>query len=304
MPEDCDCVVMQENVTRNDETINVKLWPKHKENIRNIGDDTKQGQLLFPKGSALSAANVGLLASCGVADVAVFKPITVGFFSTGNELAPVGSHLKLGQIYDSNRYTLHALLEQAGVTAVDMGVIADNPASVEAALVAASKQCDVIITTGGVSVGEADFITDILDKIGTVNLWKIAIKPGKPLVFGHINNARFFGLPGNPVSVMVTFQQVVLPALKKLMGYETVAPTLTLRAIAAETIIKQPGRMEFQRGFAKNINGDIIVTSTGEQGSHILSSMSKANCFIVLEQNTGNIEKGQTINIQLFGNSL
>lgn len=304
VPVDCDCVVMQENISQCEDTINVKHWPKHEENIRNMGDDTKRGQTLFAKGKALGPADIGLLASCGIADIAVFKSLTVGFFSTGDELASIGSALKLGQIYDSNRYTLHALLEETGVTAIDMGVIPDNAKAVEVALHSASKQCDVIITTGGVSVGGADFITNVLDKIGNVNLWKIAIKPGKPLLFGCINNTHFFGLPGNPVSVMVTFQQVVSPALKKLMGHSTTQAGLILQATTTETITKHPGRLEFQRGFAENIDGKIIVKPTGRQGSHILSSMSKANCFIVLEQNSGDIKKGQTVSIQLLGNSL
>jgi len=304
VPDDSDCVVMQENVTRHDQSIQVNQWPKATENIRNIADDTNKGQTLLTKGRDLSAADIGLLASCGIADVAVFKQLSVGFFSTGDELIAIGSQAKLGQIYDSNRYTLHALLEQAGISPIDMGVIPDNADAVEAALISASKKCDVIITTGGVSVGEADFITDVLGKIGNINLWKIAIKPGKPFVFGSINNASFFGLPGNPVSVMVSFHNIVLPALKKLMGYSTSQPAITLQAIAGDTIIKQPGRMEFQRGFAENINGEMTVKPTGNQGSHILSSMVKANCFIVLEQNSSTIEKGQQVTIQLLNTHL
>jgi len=304
VPDDCDCVVMQENIHRTDDFIQIKLWPKQDENVRHIGDDTKKGQTLLAEGQLLKAADIGLLASCGIADIAVFKYITVGFFSTGDELVSIGSQPKLGQIFDSNRYTLHALLENVGVTAIDFGVIPDNPLSVETALLSASKSCDVIITTGGVSVGEADFITDVLAKIGKVNLWKIAIKPGKPLVFGSINKTAFFGLPGNPVSVMVTFQQIVLPALLKIMGRQHHQHAITLQAKTAETIQKQPGRTEFQRGFVENNKGELIVHSTGGQGSHMLSSMSKANCLIVLEQSSGNIEKGQQVSIQLLGKSL
>lgn len=304
VPDDCDCVVMQENIHRTDDLIQITQWPKRDENIRHIGDDTQKGKTLLIKGKYLKAADIGLLASCGIADVAVFKHITVGFFSTGDELVSIGSQTKLGQIFDSNRYTLNALLEDAGVTPIDLGVIPDNPLSVETALLSASKDCDVIITTGGVSVGEADFITDVLAKIGHINLWKIAIKPGKPLVFGSINNAAFFGLPGNPVSVMVTFQQIVLPALQKIMGHQHHQQTITLQAKTTETIKKQPGRTEFQRGFVENYNGELIVQSTGGQGSHMLSSMSKANCLIVLEQLSGDIKKGQQVTIQLLGKSL
>ena len=304
VPDECDCVVMQENVVLESNKIQIDIQPEKFENIRNIASDTKQNQLLFSKGERIKAADIGLLASCGIADIAVFKPISVGFFSTGDELVALGSQPSIGQIFDSNRYTLHALLEETGVIPVDMGVIPDDPDAVEAALLAASKNCDVIITSGGVSVGEADFITDVLAKIGQVDLWKIAIKPGKPLVFGHINGAMFFGLPGNPVSVMVTYQQVVLPALRKMMGQHAEQTALTLRAICSETIKKQPGRMEFQRGIVSNNEGQLSVKTTGDQGSHVLGSMSKANCLIVLEQDSGDITKGQPITIQLLGNNL
>jgi len=304
VPDDCDSVVMQENVLRTEETIQVSAWPKHEENIRNIADDTHKGQTLLTKGKRLTPADIGLLASCGIADVPVYRKIIVAYFSTGDELVSIGQQLKLGQIFDSNRYTLHALLNEAGVIPIDLGVIPDNPTAVEAALLSASEQCDVIITSGGVSVGEADFITDVLEKIGRVNLWKIAIKPGKPLVFGHINKAAFFGLPGNPVSVMVTFQQIVAPALEKMMGNRKPAQPIILKARTTETIIKQPGRKEFQRGFVESIHGELIVHSTGGQGSHMLSSMSKANCLIVLEQSSGSIKKGQYVNIQLLGKSI
>jgi len=304
LADDFDCVVMQENVTRTDSIININSTPQQFDNIRDIGGDTKLGQAIIPKGKLLTAADIGLLASCGIADIAVHKLIKVAFFSTGDELVSIGSQLALGEIFDSNRYTLHALISQAGATPIDMGVIADNPEAVEAALISASEQCDIIITSGGVSVGEADFITDVLAKIGKINLWKIAIKPGKPLVFGSIGNAAFFGLPGNPVSVMVTFQQVVLPALQKLMGYGNEHKAIALQAIASENIYKQPGRMEFQRGFVESINGQLVVSSTGGQGSHMLSSMSKANCLIVLEQDSRDVEKGQLVSIQLLGKSL
>lgn len=304
VPNDCDSVVMQENVSRTEDKIQISAWPKHEENIRNVADDTHKGQTVLSKGKRLKAADIGLLASCGIADVPVYKQVSVAYFSTGDELVSIGQPLKLGQIFDSNRYTLHALLEEAGVTPIDMGVIPDNPNAVEAALVTASKQCDLIITTGGASVGEADFITDVLEKIGRVNLWKIAIKPGKPLVFGHINKAAFFGLPGNPVSVMITFQQIVAPALEKMMGTRKPAQPLILQARTTETIIKQPGRTEFQRGFVESHQGELIVRSTGGQGSHILSSMSKANCLIVLQQSSGNVKKGQYVNIQLLGKSI
>ncbi|MBV1951402.1 MAG: molybdopterin molybdotransferase MoeA, partial [Cycloclasticus sp.] len=184
VPDDCDCVVMQENVTPNSDSITINSWPTPFENVRDIASDIKQGNIIVDKGKLIKPADIGLLASCGVADIAVYKKLTVGFFSTGDELISIGQQPLLGEIFDSNRYTLHALLEEAGVTALDLGVIPDNFSAVEEALLSASQLCDVIITTGGVSVGDADFITDVLKKIGRVELWKIAIKPGKPLAFG------------------------------------------------------------------------------------------------------------------------
>ena len=304
VPDNCNCVVMQENVTRDDDIIKINNTPQASDNIRNIGDDSKEGELIVSSNTLINSTNIGLLASCGIADIAVYKRLNVGFFSTGDELVSIGSSLKLGQIFDSNRYTLAAMIEQTGAIPIDMGVILDDPQAVETALLSASEQCDVIITSGGVSVGEADFITDVLGKIGTVNLWKIAIKPGKPLVFGFINGSAFFGLPGNPVSVMVTYQQIVRPILEKMMGAGTDSKRLLLQAKTTDTLYKQPGRKEFQRGFVENINGQLVVSSTGGQGSHMLRSMAEANCFIVLEQETGNINKGQLVTIQLLGTNI
>ena len=301
VPNDCDCVVMQENATQLNGTIKINKPTQLDDNIRHIGDDSKCGELVLPSNTIINAANIGLLASCGITDVAVYKQLNVGFFSTGDELASIGASLELGQIFDSNRYTLAAMIEQSGAIPIDMGVIVDNPQAVETALLSASEQCDVIITSGGVSVGEADYITDVLSKIGTVNLWRIAIKPGKPLVFGFINGSAFFGLPGNPVSVMVTYQQIVRPILEKMMGTGTHSNRLLLQAKTTAKLYKQPGRKEFQRGFVENINGQLVVSSTGEQGSHMLRSMAEANCFIVLEQETGNINEGQLVTVQLLG---
>ncbi|OUR81745.1 molybdopterin molybdenumtransferase MoeA [Cycloclasticus sp. 46_120_T64] len=304
VPDSCDCVVMQENTRRTNESIRLTHWPKRFENIRSIGSDIQQGQRLLAQGHRLKAADIGLLAACGIADIAVFNPITVGFFSTGDELISIGSQPELGQIYDSNRYTIHALLEEAGIKPLDMGVIADTPEAVEAALLSATKHCDLIITSGGVSVGEADFMSDVLAKIGQIKLWKMAIKPGKPLLFASINNSVFFGLPGNPVSVMVTFQQIVLPALHKMMGLTTDQPALTLPAIAAEDIDKQPGRLEFQRGVARKTGDELSVSLTGGQASHMLSSMSQANCLIILPRENTGVKKGQSVNIQLLDKHL
>jgi len=303
VPDNADCVVMQENIQRIENTITIDKWPKQFENIRNIADDLKAGEVILSQGTQLKASDLGLLASTGIANISVFKSLTIGFFSTGDELISIGSQPQLGQIFDSNRYTLYALLKELGAQPVDFGVIPDTPQAVENALLSASENCDVIITSGGASVGEADYITSVLAKIGQVNLWKIAMKPGKPLIFGHINQRPFFGLPGNPVSVMVNFLQIVRPALLKMMGSQQ-EPPLLLQATTNTQIIKQPGRKEFQCAIVQNINGQLFVKPTIGQGSHILSSISQANCLMVLEQESGNIDKGQTVNIQLLGKSI
>ena len=300
LPDDCDCVVMQENIIAQGNTIQLTSSVSKYENIRNIGDDIQLGNTILNKGRVLKPVDLGLIASCGIADVSVYRKLRIAFFSTGDELIPIGSNLQAGQIYDSNRYTLHALIEELGAQAIDLGVIPDKADAVEAALIAASKNNDVIITTGGVSVGEADYIVDVLAKIGQVDLWKIAIKPGKPLAFGAINNCRFFGLPGNPVSTLVTFQQIVRPALEHMMGINNPSALVQLQATALSTINKNPGRKEFQRGIVKTIDKQLVVEPSGGQGSHILSSLSKANCYIVLEADCTGIKEGEQVTIQLF----
>jgi len=300
LPNDCDCVVMQENVRAQEDTIQLTTPVCKYENIRNIGDDIQLDTIILHKGRTLTPVDLGLIASCGIADVTVYRKLNIAFFSTGDELVPIGSTLGTGQIYDSNRYTLHALIEELGAQAIDLGVIPDQADAIEEALLAASKNNDVIITTGGVSVGEADYIVDVLAKIGQVDLWKIAIKPGKPLAFGLINNCRFFGLPGNPVSTLVTFQQIVRPALENMMGLNRSSALVEVQATALSAIQKIAGRKEFQRGIVKTINKQLIVEPSGGQGSHILSSLSKANCYLVLEPDCTGIKEGEQVTIQLF----
>lgn len=300
VPKDCDCVVMQENVSIQNKHITVNQQPKTGANIRRIGEDTQVGAPLLPIGTKLRAAEIGLIASCGIANISVFRRIKIAFFSTGDELKPLGAQLEDGQIYDSNRYSLNALIQETGAEPIDMGVIADNPEAVEKALLNASQNADIVITTGGVSVGDADFITDVVRKIGHLDLWKIAMKPGKPLAFGSIGNCTFFGLPGNPVSAMVTFDQIVRPAIKHMMGIIDSKPTLKLQAIALAPLRKSPGRVEFQRGVVKTIEGQLFVEPTGVQGSHMLTSMSQANCYIVLEQDCTGINKNELVTIQIM----
>ena len=301
VPEGADCIVMQERAKVNGKQITVPPGQKLGQNLRHAGEDLKAGGIALPKGHAIRPAELGLIASLGIGEVSVYRPLRVAFFSTGDELRSIGSPLGEGQIYDSNRYTIYGMLAQLGCEAYDMGVVADDPTLIENAFAEASKIADVVITSGGVSVGEADFVKQMLNKLGEVLFWKIAMKPGRPLAYGKIGDAHFFGLPGNPVAVMVTFYQFVRDALLVLMGRTNIEPIPTLKVLCTSPIKKVPGRTEFQRGIlSQDAKGDWTVKVTGDQGSGILKSMSDANCFIVLSQAQGNIEAGAMVDVQLF----
>ncbi len=299
IPAGTDTVIMQEHVTRTDDTIAIGNGHCKGQNVRHPGEDMAKGDVVMAKGKQIHAAELGLLASLGIPEVSVKRKLRVAFFSTGDELRAVGEALEDGQIYDSNRYTLYGMLNRLGVELIDMGVIRDDQASIEQAFVDASDVADVVITSGGVSVGEADFVKLTLDKIGKVDFWRIAMKPGKPLALGKINNAVFFGLPGNPVSVMSTFYLFALPALRRMMG-QTTSHHLSYRAISKNKIKKRPGRTDFQRGILTNENGQLTVDSSGMQASHILSGMSRANCFIVLPAESGNVEANTEVEVIPF----
>ncbi|MGH8768746.1 MAG: molybdopterin molybdotransferase MoeA, partial [Burkholderiales bacterium] len=270
-------------------------------NTRSAGEDLRQGEPALKRGQPLRPADIGLLASLGIGEVSVYRRLRVAFFSTGDELVPVGSPLGTGQIYDSNRYTIHGMLTRLGCDVLDMGVIRDDPKVVERAFADAAQSADVVITSGGVSVGEADYVKQILERLGEVLFWKIAMKPGRPLAYGRIGRAHFFGLPGNPVAVMVTFYQFVRDALLYLQGQITVAPLPTLKVTCTSAIKKAPGRTEFQRGIlTRAADGQWTVRTTGDQGSGILSSMSQADCFIVLPTDAGNLPAGAVVDVQLL----
>ena len=301
VPEGSDTVIMQERAKADGKKISIAPGAKKGQNVRYPGEDLKMGAVALPKGRVVRPAELGLIASLGIGELAVHRPLRVAFFSTGDELRSIGTPLGEGQIYDSNRYTLHGMLTRMGCEVMDMGVIRDDPALLEAAFTQASQVADVVITSGGVSVGEADFVKTILTKIGEVVFWKIAMKPGRPLAYGKIGHAHFFGLPGNPVSVMVTFYQFVREALLALMGANPIPPLPTLKATCASTIKKVPGRTEFQRAvLSQDESGSWTARVTGDQGSGILKSMSDANCFIILNDATGNIEPGAVVNVQIM----
>ena len=301
VPQGADTVVMQERARAIGKSITFAAGAKTGQNVREAGEDLRAGSIALRAGRIVRPAELGLIASLGVGEVAVRRPLRVAFFSTGDELKGVGTALGEGEIYDSNRYTIHGMLTRLGCEALDMGVVRDDPKLLERAFREAAASADVVITSGGVSVGEADFVKGMLDELGEVVFWKIAMKPGRPLAYGKIGAAHFFGLPGNPVSVMVTFYQFVRDALLVLMGANPVEPVPTFTAICATRLKKAPGRTEFQRGvLSRGADGSLSVRPTGEQGSGILKSMSDANCFIILGDATGNVEPGALVEVQLL----
>ena len=300
MPDGCDTVAMQERVTEDDAGVHIPNDLKLGQNRRFRGEDLKTGALAVKCGSLVGPATVGLLASLGIAEVSVYRKLRVAFFSTGDELKSIGSTLGPGEIYDSNRYTIYSMLERAGCQPIDLGNFVDSPEAIRAGFQAASANADVVITSGGVSVGEADFIKQMLNELGEVLFWKIAMKPGRPMAYGKVGGAHFFGLPGNPVAVMVTFYQFVRSALATLQGRTDYMLPPTVKATLVNKIKKMPGRTEFQRGVLTIGTNGCEVRTTGDQGSGILSSMTQANCFVVLATDVGGVEPGSMVDVQMF----
>ncbi|MBX9904706.1 MAG: molybdopterin molybdotransferase MoeA [Burkholderiales bacterium] len=301
VPQGADTIVMQEHAEARDGQITIGGGHKKNQHLRRAGEDLQRGQPALRCGQPLRPAETGLIASLGIAEVSVYRKLRVAFFSTGDELVSIGSPLGEGQIYDSNRYTLHAMLTRLGCEVIDMGVVRDDPKLLEAAFREAAAVADVVITSGGVSVGEADFVKELLNQMGEVVFWKIAMKPGRPLAYGKIGKAHFFGLPGNPVSVMVTFYQFVRDALLKLSGRDPIEALPTFRVPCTSVLKKAPGRTEFQRGIlSRDASGALSVRVTGEQGSGILRSMSEANCFIILPSEQGNVTSGTLVEVQVM----
>lgn len=300
VPEYTAAVVPQERVIREGDSIRLSAPVKPGANIRPQGDEIRAGEVLLSQGRFLAPADVGLCAAIGLGEVRVRRRLRVAFLSTGDELRPVGQPLAHGEIHDSNRYVLHALLAELGVEPVNCGCVADDPEAMRQAIAAAAVQADLVITTGGASVGEADYIVEMLRELGRVAFWQVAIKPGKPVVFGSLGATPFFGLPGNPVAVMVTFRQLVRPALLTLMGRDYQPPP-RLAAVAETRIVKAPGRLEFQRGVYRSVGpGEWAVTALVGQGSHRLSSVSRANCYLVLPQDSTGCEVGERVMIEHF----
>ena len=300
LPAGADTVVVQEVTRVEDGAVYVPAGQKQGQNTRRAGEDLARGAIAMPAGKRIGPAELGLLASLGIVEVNVRRRLRVAFFSTGDELASLGQPLAPGQIYDSNRYTLHGLLSRLGAEIIDMGVVPDRPEALEAALGEAAQVADAIITSGGVSVGEADFVRDVLARLGEVNFWKLNIKPGRPMAFGKIGKAWLFGLPGNPVAVMVSYTQFALDALLRLSGLDPVPERPLLAVTAANAIKKQAGRREYLRGIVVAVDGRWQVKTTGNQGSGVLRSMSEANCFVVLPEDCAGVQAGDSVQVQLF----
>ena len=300
IPDGTDTVLPFELVKQVNDSIVINETPKKGVNIRKLGEDIKKNGEVLKKGVYLRPAEIGLIASIGISRVKVFKKLKVSFFSTGDEVIKAGQPIKSGQVYDSNHFTIQSMLKRINVECIDLGIIPDDKKLIEKTFKHAAKISDAIITTGGVSVGKADYMKDILKKLGKVLFWKLSIKPGRPMAYGAFEKTPYFGLPGNPVAAMITFYQLVQPALKYLMGHNGYKLPTLLKAKCAAPITKRPGRMEFQRGFYNSRNGELSVKPTPHQGSGVLSSMSKANCLIVLGMDQKSIKVDDYVNIQLM----
>ena len=300
LPEGADTVVMQEQVEADEESIRIDARHRRGQNVRQAGEDLARGQTLLRAGRRIEPVDLGLIASAGIAEVSVYRRLRVAFFSTGDELRSLGEPLDPGCVYDSNRYTLYGMLTRLNAEIIDLGVIPDTREDTRRAFEQAAAMADVVITSGGVSVGDADFVTETLEALGQINFWKVAMKPGRPLAFGTVDGAVFFGLPGNPVSVMVTFYQFAQPALRRMMGEtETEVPVMT--AITTTALKTFPGRTEFQRGrLSQDENGRLLVTTTGSQGSGVLRSMHEADCLIILPRDRDQVSAGEEVPVQPF----
>ena len=302
LPTGADTVVMQEHTVKTSST-EVEIGPGHRygQNVRQAGEDLQHGQRILAAGSRVGAAEWGMIASVGYSKVALKPRIRAAYFSTGDEIMPPGKALKAGEIYDSNRFIVGAMLARLGIEMCDLGIVRDDRESVIKALREAAPQANVVITSGGVSTGEKDYIREALDSVGRIGFWRIAIRPGRPLAFGSIGDSAFFGLPGNPVAVMVTFYQFVQPALRCLAGEIQLWPHPRLRVRCTERLRKKAGRMEYYRAIlGQDENGQSVVCSTGKTGSGLLHTMHDANCFIVLLEACETIAAGDFVEVQPF----
>lgn len=298
LPAGADTVAMQEHVTVRDGRVRLQRPVPPGANVRAAGEDVRAGQTVLPAGSRLGPPQIALAAALGVRTVTVGARPRVALFTSGDELTPLGEPLRPGAIYDSNRYLLRAMLEEMGVPVVDLGIVADDPAAVRAAFAAARQGADVVVSSGGVSVGDADYVREVFAEFGAIHFWRIAMKPGRPLAFGRLGETWFFGLPGNPVSTAVTFHEFVRPALRQLEG-EPARPPLRLDLPLLEPLHKTPGRLDFQRGIiGRGPDGRLGVRSAGPQGSHVMSRLAAADCLLVLPAEAGDLPAGALVTVE------
>lgn len=300
MPDGADCVIMQENTETSGDNVTFKHLAEPGNNVRRAGEDIAENEQVLSQDTLLNAAHLALLASVGCERVAVYRKTKVGVLSTGDELKQPGEPLNYGDIYNSNGPAVQTMLKRLNAEVVNYGILKDDPVVFREAFLKADQECDFVITTGGVSVGEADYTKDILGEIGQIDFWKLAIKPGKPFAFGQLPNSYFIGLPGNPVSAMVTFHILASQAIRhhQRVGMK---PMQQLSAVTLSDIRKVPGRMDFQRGVWRVHEGQIEVSLTrNAQGSHILSSLANANCYIALEKERGSVKTGESVTVWLF----
>ena len=301
MPEGTDTVVMQEHVEVDGDRVRIPPGARAGQHVRQAGEDLASGAVVVPRGRRLMPAEMGLLASLGIAEVEVFRTLRVAYFSTGDEIRPPGAPFEPGLVYDSNRFTMHGLLGRLGVEIVDFGIVPDRRDAVLDAFREASSRADVVLSSGGASTGEADYVREVLAELGQVGFWRIAIRPGRPLAFGFLGDAVFFGLPGNPVAVMVTFYQFVAPAIRAASGETESRPLPAVEARCTTRLRKKPGRVEYYRAvLERDGSGALVVRSTGKSGSGLLHTMSDANCFIVLPEDGTTVEPGATVAVQPF----
>jgi molybdopterin molybdotransferase len=301
MPDGADTVVMQEHVEVDSSRVRIPPGVKAGQHVRQAGEDIAAGAVVVPRGRRVMPAEMGLLASLGVAEIEVYRTLRVAYFSTGDEIRSPGAPFEPGLVYDSNRFTMHGMLGRLGVEIVDLGIVPDRRDAVLDAFREASARADIVLSSGGASTGEADYVKEALGELGQVGFWRIAIRPGRPLAFGLLGDSVFFGLPGNPVAVMVTFYQFVEPAIRAASGEADTRPRPAMEARCTTRLRKKPGRIEYYRAVLdRDESGALVVRSTGKSGSGLLHTMSDANCFIVLPEGGATVEPGAMVAVQPF----
>ena len=296
VPARCDSIVIQEDVERVDDSIRLSARPRANANVRPPGHDVARGAVLCNTGSRLGPFDLAWLTACGLTTIDVRAKVRLALFSTGDELRNAGESLATGQIYDANRFVLQQLLRDAPVAVTDLGILPDDPARIEATLRHAAARHDAVLTSGGVSVGDADYVRAIVERLGRIEFWKIAIKPGKPFAYGRVGDCHFFGLPGNPVSTIVTFLMLVKPVLAQLAGSPAESPA-TMPAVLGVDVAHDRGRVEYQRGAFANVGGRLVVAPTSDQSSNRIGSFRGANCLIEIPRDSGDLARGDAVQI-------